>query len=118
MGYDAFLAAMVELSQTSVFASRLRTQGHAERPNWRELPLPPAEDQRRRFASSLTAEQRDMIARLLLDERLGAVHGVLSWLEWAKTCEDLALRDGEEDFGQACRETFHGDFIAKLPEEG
>lgn len=117
-GYDDFIDAMVNLAGESAFVARLRMQGHAERPNWREIALDPAEDARRAFVASLTNDQREMLASLLLEERKGAVHDVLAWLEWARECVGLTLRDRKDDYAKTSRETFHGDFIAAQVDRG
>jgi hypothetical protein len=112
--YRRFIDEMLDLARRNVTAERIRTQGHAERPNWREVPLPDADRRRLEFLLSLDEEQRAMVAGLLERERIAAVHDVLAHLDWKASADALLLGDIDAWYSDVASETFHGDFMARL----
>lgn len=91
--YGRFIDEACDLARRSTAAARIRRQGHAERPNWRELALSGQEQRRMDFLLSLDPARREMLAGLPEQERIGVVHDVLA------------------------QETFHGDFMARLADD-
>lgn len=79
--YREFIDAMAELARSSVSAGRIRINGHAERTNDRDLPLTDAEAFRKRMLLSMTDDQREVVAALLAEERIGGVHDVIANLD-------------------------------------
>ncbi|MFM5895715.1 MAG: DUF6547 family protein [Novosphingobium sp.] len=97
--YRDFIDAMADLARSSVIANRIRANGHAERTNDRDLALNADEAERKRLLLSMTGEQRDVVARLLQEERLGGIHDVIANLD----SFDVRL-DGKSLFEQADEE--------------
>jgi hypothetical protein len=115
--YDELIAGMVSVARSCVLAERIRRWGHAERPNWQDLPLPPDEEARKNLLLGMTPDQRELVARLLETERVGAVHDILADLEWRMTSDGLRMSCDGRDLGAEVRESLHGDFIGRISEE-
>jgi hypothetical protein len=112
--YEAFIGGMVALARTCVFAGRIRRQGHAERPNWREVPLDDDEAARKALFERMTEEERGLLARLLEEARSAAVHDVLADLEWRTSAGGLSMVQGGESFTQGVTVSMQGDFVAEM----
>lgn len=106
--YRDLIDHMVELAGICVHADRLRARGHAERTNERQVPLSPEESERKQAMLSLSKDQCEAVASLLIDERESAIHDVLANLP----AFDLKL-DGQTLMDLA-DEMPHGDFLARL----
>jgi hypothetical protein len=67
------------------------------------------------FARSLTPEQRILLAEMLHNERISAIHDVLAVLTWWVTCRDVALTfQGKAiPIELTSGEGFHGDYIGR-----
>lgn len=112
--YDDFITGMVELARGCIFTNRIRQSGHAERPNWQELELPADELARKDLLLSMTEEQRELIALLFEEVRIGAVHDVLADLEWRMSAAGVDISCQGNSFRTEVQETLHGDFIGRL----
>ncbi len=112
--YQEFIDDMVDLARRCVLVERIRRQGHAERPNWREVPLDPDEAARMALFERLTGPEREVIARLLQEVRWSAVHDVLADLEWRTSADDLKMTKDGEDFADGVNESMHGDFVGRM----
>jgi hypothetical protein len=106
--YRAFIDHMVGLAKICVHADRLRARGHAERTNERDVPLSAEESARKQVMLSLTRDQCEAVARLLIEERVGAIHDVLANLP----AFDFEL-EGQSLWDQA-DEMPHGDFLGRF----
>ena len=116
--YRQFIDAMVDLARGSVTANRIRANGHAERTNDDVLsrmagspPLDAQEFRRQSALLSLTEEQREVVACLLEQERIGAIHDVVANLD----AFGVKL-EGNSLFDQADEEPKF-DFVARLDGE-
>jgi hypothetical protein len=66
------------------------------------------------FIRSLSPEQRALLARMLLEERDGAIHDVLAALTWWMTARDVGFTfRGEPMPIELSGEGLHGDYIGR-----
>jgi hypothetical protein len=66
------------------------------------------------FVSLLTQEQREVLARLLHEERIDAIASVLSTLTWWISCCEVAITyRGERMPMELTEEGLYGDFLAR-----
>jgi hypothetical protein len=122
--YQNFIDDMVKVSGRCVTAANIRKNGHAERVNdglisrIADAPALSAEEASRKSAMlSLTAEQRSVVAELVEQERVGAIHDVLAHLQWATQCDELVLAKEGSEFVEHIEVSFHGDFISRLEDD-
>jgi len=67
------------------------------------------------FVRSLSAEQRRMLARLVHDERTGAIHDALALLTWWISTQHVALTfHGQTMPAELSGEGLNGDYIGRL----
>ena len=59
-------------------------------------------------------EDREMLARLLEEERIGAIHDVASFLEGYLSCDEMKLTFGDQDIPASPYATMHYDLICIL----
>ena len=116
--YRQFIDAMAELARGTVTANRIRANGHAERTNaglFSRIAGSPAlkaeESARKSIMLSLTEEQREVVAYLLEQERIGAIHDVVANLD----AFDMKL-GGKSLFDQSDEEPKF-DFLSRLDGE-
>ena len=66
------------------------------------------------FISSLSEQQRELLTRMLQDERDKAIHDLLEALSWWIDCRDVGLtyRDEEMPVDLSCT-GLHGDFVKR-----
>jgi hypothetical protein len=63
---------------------------------------------------SLTSEQRSLLAEMLTEERVGAIHDVLAELTWWIDCREVGLTyRGEAMPSQLSGMGLHGDYIGR-----
>lgn len=75
----------------------------------------PNAEEENAFVRSLTPEQRQVLARILTDQRCGGIGEVLSELTWWITCHGLALTyRGEPMPVELSGMGLHGDYIGRL----
>jgi hypothetical protein len=67
------------------------------------------------FVRSLNPEQRALLAKILHEERVSAIHDALAVLTWWVTCRDVALsfRGQEMSLELTSGEGLHGDYIGR-----
>ncbi|MFN5944386.1 MAG: DUF6547 family protein [Phycisphaerae bacterium] len=67
------------------------------------------------FVASLTQEQRELLAMMLREERIGATHDVLAELTWWLLCRDVGLTfRGEPMPFELSGMGLHGDYMGRL----
>jgi hypothetical protein len=67
------------------------------------------------FVASLTQEQRELLATMFREERIGAIHDVLAFLTWWLLCRDVGLTFGGEPMPfELSGMGLHGDYIGRL----
>lgn len=77
--------------------------------------LSPAVEDMNGFVRSLTPEQREILARMLVDERAAGIGEVLSALSWWFTCQGLAfVYRGEPMPVELSGMGLHGDYVGRL----
>jgi hypothetical protein len=75
----------------------------------------PDEEPVNAFVRSLSSEQRQMLARMLRDERTGTIHDVLALLTWWLLARGVGLTfRGEPMPVELSGQGLHGDYIARL----
>lgn len=109
--YRDLIDHMVSLARGCVLADRIAAHGNAERTNDEALPLSPEELNRKTALLGLTADQRAVVAALLREERIGAIHDVLANLP----AFDLALEG--QPLADHADEVPHWDYMARLDGE-
>lgn len=75
----------------------------------------PAETKANEFVACLSHEQRQMLASMLRQERVFAIHDVLAALTWWMCCRDVGLtfRGASMPF-ELSGMGLHGDYIGRL----
>ena len=92
----------------------IRWYGHSERNNEEALPLDEQEAARKKLLLQLDPPQRELIAGLLEECRRGAIHDVLSWMEWMMTCDGFKISwKGVEICENPLGLTLHHDFMGR-----
>lgn len=67
-----------------------------------------------RFIQALPSGQRELLSRMLQDERDGAIHDVLATLSWWVDCRDVALTyKGEPMPVDLSGMGLHGDYVGR-----
>jgi Family of unknown function (DUF6547) len=67
------------------------------------------------FIASLSADQRELVSQMLLQERDGAIHDVLAVLSWWIDCRDLGFRlKGEPMPVDLSGMGLHGDYVGRI----
>ncbi|WP_367185881.1 DUF6547 family protein [Sphingomonas bacterium] len=112
--YRTFIDEMVKDARQSVLANRIAAHGHTERTNDLDLPLEPDEVLRKEFCEGLGPDQKVILAHLLTEEREGAFHDVLAYLEWAVSTGRLSVIGAHGSFASEVEDTMHGDYISRL----
>src|SRR5262249_46186832 len=104
--YKAIIDQLVE--DTSGIAEKLlREEGI-----WSRAPGAKVENA---FVKSLTDEQRDLLAKMVRDERVSAIGTALSNLTWWLLCRDVGLTyRGEPMPFELSGMGLHGDYIGRL----
>lgn len=115
--YHDLIDGLVEVSRLNVVADRLRSTGHAERTNIRDLPLSDEEQARKALLQSLSREGREIVARMLEEERQAAVHDVLAHLDWAVASDRLDLGAGGVSFADQAEASFPYDLMSRCAGE-
>ena len=66
------------------------------------------------LVQSLTTLQRDVLARMLREERIGAVASALAELEWWISCRDVSITYRGQPMPHELTENgLHGDFLGR-----
>ena len=104
--YKAFIDNLVE--QTPSIGSRLvRQEGIFKRA--------PENDDVNQFVSSLDEGQRELLARMLQEERVGGIHDVLAELTWWVIARDVGMTcQGKPMPVDLSGTGLHGDYIGRL----
>ena len=116
IAYEKFLDQMAEISMKAGTANEIRSEGHPVRTNEDDLPLEPGEQSLKSLFLKLTPEDREALAKLLVAERAGAMHDLAAFLDWAICCDELRIEWRGQSFPKFKGESFHHDFIGRLPE--
>lgn len=67
------------------------------------------------LVKSLSADQRKLLAEMLHEERVSAIHGVLSNLTWWMGCREVGLTfRGQPMPFELSGEGIHGDYIGRM----
>lgn len=75
----------------------------------------PDENDANKFVRSLSDNQRQLLARMVRNERIGAIHDVLAELTWWISCRDVQFTFcGEPMPTQLSGMGLHGDYIGRL----
>jgi len=109
--YKWFIEELYRIAKSSVSANRIRKSGHPERINDADLPLETDEARRKEFFLRQKSEDREMLARLLEEERIGAIHDVASFLEGHLSCDEMKVTFGDQDIPASPYWSMHHDLI-------
>jgi hypothetical protein len=105
--YKAIIDQLVRETSHSVHETLIVEQGV-----WLNAPDAEAANA---FVRSLSVEQRRMLARLVHDERTGAIHDALALLTWWISSRRVALTfQGEPMPVELSGEGLNGDYIGRL----
>jgi hypothetical protein len=112
--YKRFIDELVALSRISVTAERIRGWGHSERKNeTAEFPLDEIESARKTFILSLSEWQKQLVAELLEEEYMSAIHDVASFLEGRLSSYSMKMSWHGENIPASPYETMLYDYTCR-----
>lgn len=102
--YKSFVDGLVERKE-SITARRILSEG---------LPNTADNAQDNQILSTMSQEQRELLAKLLTQERISGMHDTLSYINELIDLEDLKLIQDGEALDNNNFESLHYDFISRL----
>lgn len=102
--YKSFVDGLVERKE-SITARRVLSEG---------LPNTANNAQDNQILSTMSQEQRELLAKLLTQERISGMHDTLSYINELMDLEDLKLIQDGEALDNNNFESLHYDFISRL----
>ena len=113
-GYKWFIDQFVTLAEGNVTAQRIKEHGHAERTDDVDFPLSANDRKRKELFRSMTSSQRELISSMLIEERTGAFHDALCFIEGEIASENLTVSAKGSAIAESPYGSFHYDFICRL----
>jgi hypothetical protein len=103
--YKAIIDALVEDTQRNVCDRRVREEGIYR--------IAEGYDKANALVASLSQEQREALAEILIDQRKSAVSSALALLDWKLGDEISVTYQGEPIPFDQCEGGPHGDYLAR-----
>ena len=105
--YKAIIDQLVEETTPGLSERRVRDDG--------VYSNSPSDAAANALVKSLSAEQRKVLAEMLHEERVSAIHGVLANLTWWMCCREVGLTfRGQPMPFELSGEGLHGDYIGRI----
>ncbi len=101
--YKAFIDGLVE-QKNGVDARRILGKGYPQTDENKEI---------NDLLKSLTAEQKEVLAKMVQEARVGGIHDTLAYLNEMMDCDGLTLSQDGEVYPYDHFESMHYDFICR-----
>jgi hypothetical protein len=111
--YKRFVDELVDISKFAVSASRIRDHGHPERTNNDAMPYDQSELEKISLFSTFSSKQKEVVAKMLLEERHSAVHDVASFLEGLLSSDGMRISWNGEDVPSSPYASMHYDYVCQ-----
>ncbi|MDE9450007.1 hypothetical protein J3R80_05940 [Aliiroseovarius sp. Z3] len=114
-GYKWLIEQFVEIARNSVQANRIRKNGHPVRTNdGPQFPLSAQERDQKEVLLSLDASAREVIARLIEQARISAVHDLACFLEAEISEKNVSIQVGDDELTTSPFASYEFDFVCRL----
>lgn len=101
--YKAFIDGLVE-QKNGVEAKRIVGKGYPQNEDNKAI---------NELLGVLTSEQKEVLAKMVQDARIGGIHDTLAYMDEMMDCDELVLSQEGENYPYDHFESMHYDFICR-----
>lgn len=101
--YKAFIDGLVE-RKNGVEAKRIMGKGYPQNEDNKAI---------NELLGVLTSEQKEVLAKMVQDARIGGIHDTLAYIDEMMDCDELVLSQEGENYPYDHFESMHYDFICR-----